>query len=356
MPRAGQQAVVRSERDDRPPDARRVHAADAGPAQAVHRQGAARDLSAGLGVQVRHRARRARGRPGRRGRVDVLHRRVPAVADALPLPRHARARSICSRRSSTRATSTSGSSRSAIGLDRIAEVAREFGLGAPTNLGINGDAGGRHPDEGLVREATAATRSASRPTRRSGRATSRSPCCRWRWRTRRSPTAATLYVPQVVERVESYDGRTIVAYEPKVARTVKVPAGCARDLEDAACGRSTTRRAAPRSITATVEVVPVMGKTGTAEVKKHHKDSEDEELDVAGNPNALARVVRGLGAGRGSRARDRRARRARRLRRPRRVADRASASSRATSAEIRSRASRQRPRRAGAASSKAAEP
>ena len=69
-PRAGdgQQAVVRSERDDRPPDARGVHAADAGPAQAVHRQDAARDLSAGLDLQVRHDVRRARGRPGRRGR------------------------------------------------------------------------------------------------------------------------------------------------------------------------------------------------------------------------------------------------------------------------------------------------
>src|SRR5262249_53340923 len=32
-----------------------------------------------------------------------------------------------------------------IGLDRIAETARTFGLGVPTNLGLNGDSGGRIP-------------------------------------------------------------------------------------------------------------------------------------------------------------------------------------------------------------------
>ena len=32
-----------------------------------------------------------------------------------------------------------------IGIDRIADVAREYGFGAPTNLGLNGDSAGRIP-------------------------------------------------------------------------------------------------------------------------------------------------------------------------------------------------------------------
>ena len=46
------------------------------------------------------------------------------------------------------------------------------------------------------------------------------------------------------------------------------------------------------------QVVQVMGKTGTAEVKKHHKDAEnDKDLEQL-EPERVARVVRGLGAGR----------------------------------------------------------
>ena len=80
--RGREQAVVRSERDDGPPDARGRHAVAQRSTQALHRQGARCDVSAGLDLQVRDRVRRARRWPRRRGRIDLVHRRVPAVGHA----------------------------------------------------------------------------------------------------------------------------------------------------------------------------------------------------------------------------------------------------------------------------------
>ena len=123
-------------------------------AQAVHRQGAARDVSAGLGVQVRHRARRARGRPGRRGRDDRSARGEYELSGThVPLQRHARQarparrdpalvqRLLLEARASASASIASPRSRASSASARR------------PNLGLNGDAAGPHPDEGLVRAA-----------------------------------------------------------------------------------------------------------------------------------------------------------------------------------------------------------
>ena len=179
-----------------------------------------------------------------------------------------------------------------------------------------------HPDEGLVRAARALQgrlrdQRGDRAGRRRGHA-----CCRWRWRTRRSRTAARC----TSRRSSSGSRPRRPADRRRTSRRSRARSRCRRTRSTsgaAACGRSPTSRAARRSTTATISIVPVMGKTGTAEIRtKRRKKEEDERDDRGLAPDALARVVRRLGAGRGSRDRDRRVRRARRLRRPRRVADR----------------------------------
>ena len=172
-------------------------------AQAVHRQGAARDLSAGLDLQVRHRARRARGRPGRRGRVDVLHRRVPAR----------RARTFRCHGTHGKVDLLGAIQHSCdvyfwklaerIGLDRIAEVAREYGL--------------RRADQPRPQRRLRAAGSRRRPgTRQHGRykvgyATNAAigqgdvevTVLQMAMAYAALANGGTLYVPQVVERVES---------------------------------------------------------------------------------------------------------------------------------------------------------
>lgn len=170
-----------------------------------------------------------------------------------------------------------------IGLDRIAQVAREYGLGAPTNLGINGDAGGRIPtkqwydERGRYKIGYAANAAI-------GQGDVEVTVLQMAMAYAALANGGKLFVPQVVERVESHEGRTIVAYDPKVARTVHVPADAVETwkrgmwLVNNAKGGTAFEHGHS-------ELVTVIGKTGTGEVKKHYKDRDHVDLEKW-NPNA----------------------------------------------------------------------
>ena len=92
-----------------------------------------------------------------------------------------------------------------------------------------------------------------------------------------------LFVPQVVERVESSDGQRDRRVRPEGrARRSKIAAPTLSTPGSAACGRSTNEPGGTAFDHGHSEIVTVMGKTGTAEVKKHHKDEEDEGPREAG--------------------------------------------------------------------------
>ncbi|NVB81013.1 MAG: hypothetical protein HOV81_21635, partial [Kofleriaceae bacterium] len=81
-----------------------------------------------------------------------------------------------------------------------------------------------------------------------------------------------------------HEGRTIVAYDPKVARTVHVPTD-AVDTWKRGMWLVNNQKGGTAFDHGHSEITTVMGKTGTAEVKKHHKDSEHKDLEKW-NPNA----------------------------------------------------------------------
>ena len=181
-------------------------------------------LPAGLDVQVRHRARRARGRPGRRGRDRCsAPARTSSRARTFRCNGDARQDRPARARSSTRATSTSGSSPQRIGLDRIAEVAREFGFGAPTNLGLNGDAGGRIPTKAWYEQhgrykVGYATNAAT------GQGDVEVTVLQMAMAYAALANGGTLYVPQVVERVEAPTAARSSRTSRRSRATVKIPA------------------------------------------------------------------------------------------------------------------------------------
>ena len=171
-----------------------------------------------------------------------------------------------------------------VGLDRIADVAREYGLGAPTNLGLNGDAGGRIPTKAWYEEHTRykvgfATNAAI------GQGDVEVTVLQMAMAYAAIANGGTLYVPQVVERIESAKGDTIVSYEPKVARQIKTPPA-ALDTWKQGMWKVTHEAGGTAYDVAHTDVVEVLGKTGTAEVKKHHK-TDDSERDLENwHPNA----------------------------------------------------------------------
>jgi penicillin-binding protein 2 len=88
----------------------------------------------------------------------------------------------------------------------------------------------------------------------------------------------TLYVPQVVERVEGHDGRLIVAYESTVAREIKTPPA-ALDVWRRGMWKVTNEAGGSAFDHGHVSIVPVMGKTGTAEILTR-KRKKEEERDI----------------------------------------------------------------------------
>ena len=169
-----------------------------------------------------------------------------------------------------------------IGIDRIADVAKEYGFGAPTQLGINGDSPGRIPTKAWYEEhghyrPGYATNAAI------GQGDVEVTVLQMAMAYAAIANGGTLYVPQIVERIESYDGHPIVTYDPKVERTIHTPLD-ALDTWKRGMYKVTNELGGTAYEHGHIEGLTVLGKTGTAEVKKHHKESADDYEKW--NPNA----------------------------------------------------------------------
>lgn len=165
-----------------------------------------------------------------------------------------------------------------IGLDRIAEVARNFGFGTPTNLGLNGDAGGRIPTKAWYETHTRykvgfATNAAT------GQGDVEVTVLQMAMAYASLANGGKLYVPQVVERVETSGGRTIASYQPKVSREVPVTAE-ALEVWRRGMWKVTNEPGGSAFDHGVVTVTQVMGKTGTAEIRTRNKKKTEEERDI----------------------------------------------------------------------------
>jgi penicillin-binding protein 2 len=166
-----------------------------------------------------------------------------------------------------------------VGLDRIADVARAYGFGTPTSLGLNGDAGGRIPTKAWYEQRGRyhigfATNAAT------GQGDVEVSVLQMAMAYAALANGGTLYVPQVVERVEGHDGRQIVAYEPTVAREIKT-SPATLDVWRRGMWRAANAPGGTAYDHGHVSVVPVMGKTGTAEILTRKRKKADER-DIEG--------------------------------------------------------------------------
>jgi len=170
-----------------------------------------------------------------------------------------------------------------IGIDRIAEVATDYGLGRPTNLGLNGDAAGRIPtkdwyDKNSRYKVGYATNAAI------GQGDVEVTVLQMAMAYSALANGGTLYVPQVVDRLEAHDGHVITSYEPQVAKQIKTPTS-AVEIWKRGMWKVTNESGGTAFEHGHVDIVDVLGKSGTAEVKKHHKDGGVKDLE-RWNPNA----------------------------------------------------------------------
>jgi penicillin-binding protein 2 len=171
-----------------------------------------------------------------------------------------------------------------VGLDRIADIARDFGFGTPTNLGLNGESGGRVPTKAWYDEHTH-YKVGYAANAAIGQGDVEVTVLQMAMAYAALANGGSLYVPQVVERVDAADGHTIKQYEPKVARDIKVPAA-ALETWKRGMWKVTNELGGTAFESGHLVGVNVMGKTGTAEVKKHHRHEDEDKAPEDWHPNA----------------------------------------------------------------------
>jgi penicillin-binding protein 2 len=169
-----------------------------------------------------------------------------------------------------------------VGLDRIATVARDYGLGAPTNLGLNGDSGGRIPTKAWY-EQRARYKVGYAINAAIGQGDVEVTVLQMAMAYAALANGGKLYVPQVVERVEGNSGQRIMSYEPKIAHAIKLEPD-AIDIWRRGMWKVTNEPGGTAFDHGHSEL-PIAGKTGTAEVKKHHKTDDEKDID-GWHPNA----------------------------------------------------------------------
>jgi penicillin-binding protein 2 len=168
------------------------------------------------------------------------------------------------------------------GLDRIAEVARAYGFGAPSQLGLNGDAPGLIPTKAWY-EARTRYKVGYATNAATGQGDVSVSVIQVAMAYAALANDGTLLVPQVVDHVESSSGERIVSFEPKVMRKIKTPYDALdiwrRGMRLVMSEPGGTAYELGRS-----DLVQIVGKTGTAEVRKRRKKDEGERVLEAWHP------------------------------------------------------------------------
>ncbi len=150
-----------------------------------------------------------------------------------------------------------------IGLDGVAEVARDLGFGQPTGLGLNGDVAGRIPTREWY-EARDGFKIGYTLNAATGQGDVETTVLQVALAYAAIANGGNLYVPQIVRRIESASGEVIVDYEPKLRRRIKVSSETLALLQEGMW--AVVNEEGGTAHGAASELLEFSGKTGTAQV------------------------------------------------------------------------------------------
>lgn len=152
-----------------------------------------------------------------------------------------------------------------VGLDRLARVAQEFGLGAKTGVGLDETAGFSPTREWYVKRYQEKFRVGFTLNEAIGQGNARVTLIQLALAYAAIANGGTLYIPQLVQAIKAPSGETIETFEPRVRRRIAVDRKNLAFLVDALFG--VVNDQGGTAFDAHFEnSVPVAGKTGTAQV------------------------------------------------------------------------------------------
>jgi penicillin-binding protein 2 len=167
-----------------------------------------------------------------------------------------------------------------VGLDRMSEVAHEYGLGRPTGLGLNGDSAGRVPTKAWY-EAHGTYKVGYATNAATGQGDVEVTVMQLAMAYTAIANGGTLWIPQIVERVLDGNGKVVLEYQPRVAAHMKTPPEVV-DIWKRGLYKVVNELGGTAYPYATSQMVAIAGKTGTAEVKSKSRRERIEERTMEG--------------------------------------------------------------------------
>ncbi|MBI5479218.1 MAG: penicillin-binding protein 2 [Deltaproteobacteria bacterium] len=156
-----------------------------------------------------------------------------------------------------------------VGMDRIARYAREFGLGEPTGLGLNGEVPGFIPTQAWYREhAPGGFRLGYTLNATIGQGATKVTVLQLAMLYAAIANGGSLNLPQLVERIDTAANAPVQEFPPRLRRRVAVKPVHLETLQRALAGTTHQKGTA---YDARLKDIEVSGKTGTAQVRKMGK-------------------------------------------------------------------------------------
>lgn len=154
-----------------------------------------------------------------------------------------------------------------VGMDRMARYARDFGLGTPSGLGLNSEQGGFIPTKAWYNKNMPGGFRIGH-TLNSGVGQGNVTVTPLQLAVLFSTIAngGKLYLPQIVERIESTDGEVVQEFPPQIRRRVQVSQKTLGLIREALSG--VVNNPLGTAHEAQINDIEVAGKTGTAQVRK----------------------------------------------------------------------------------------
>ena len=151
-----------------------------------------------------------------------------------------------------------------VGMDRIGETARDLGFGAPTGLGLNGDAAGRVPWRAAYEKA--GFRIGHTLNTSIGQGDTEVTVLQLALAYAAIANGGQLWVPQFIERIETADGRIVSEPRPELRRRIAATDAALAELRRGMWGVVNDPRGTAFGVR--VDGTTLAGKTGTAQVRK----------------------------------------------------------------------------------------
>jgi penicillin-binding protein 2 len=161
-----------------------------------------------------------------------------------------------------------------VGMDRLGKIARDFGFGAPTGIGLNGDVPGRVPWKAWYEKA-GGFRIGYTLNTAVGQGDTEVTVLQLALAYAALANGGQVYLPQIVDRVETAEGKVVHEVLPRLRHRVAVSS---RALAAVARGLwGTVNDAKGTAHASRLDTIEVAGKTGTAQVRKLQKQPEGKD-------------------------------------------------------------------------------